>query len=251
MRRKLAWSKGESVEPVDSFQSHSLVGLDPRARPSLLHWGIAVVVVPLILYPLARWMEGPVPAPGQSEMETSYQHYLAGRYQDAIISAKAAVAADPNLAGAYNNLAVSYMALNRTDEAIQAVQEAIRLQPDSQLSRNNLAWFQREKSQASLPPIPAAAAAQAAALLNESLQQYQAGRFRECLDTSTRSATLNPRAPGAFINMGICAGNLGLWDVAIRNTEEAIRLDPTSSLARNNLAWIQQQGANSLIRNGR
>ncbi len=78
-------------------------------------------------------------------------------------------------------------------------------------------------------------------LLGESLRHYQAGRFKECMETAQQSAKLNPMSSQAFNNIGICAGNLKLWDQAIRSTLEAIRLSPDSLLAKNNLVWIEQQ----------
>ena len=43
------------------------------------------------------------------------------------------------------NLALGLAALGRWDEAIAAAREALRLRPDFQLARNNLAWAEREK----------------------------------------------------------------------------------------------------------
>ena len=98
-----------------------------------------------------------------------------------------------------------------------------------------------EKAQAAASPVSAAQAAEAADLLDQSLQHYQAKRFTECLVAAAQSARLNPSSAPAFNNAGICAGNLQLWDEAIRNTQEAIRLDPDFQLAKNNLAWMQQE----------
>lgn len=66
----------------------------------------------------------------QSTLQTSFEHYQARRYQDAITAAKATLATDPSLADAYNNMAVSYLGLRMFDKRIQAAQEAIRLRPD-------------------------------------------------------------------------------------------------------------------------
>ena len=215
---------------------------------SAWRWGIAVAVMALIAYPAARWAGigggGAAVAPasaGARELQSSFEHYRAGRYQEAVTAARASLAANPNSAEAYNNLAVSYMGLRQIDDAIQASQEAIRIRPDFQLAKNNLAWLQREKAKAALPPPTAAQAAEAAALLNQSLQHYQAKRYTECLDTALRSARVNPNSAQALNNAGICAGNLQLWDEGIRNAQEAILLDPGFQLAKNNLAWLQQE----------
>jgi tetratricopeptide (TPR) repeat protein len=81
----------------------------------------------------------------------------------------------------------------------------------------------------------------AGALLSQSLQDYRAGRFKECMDAARQAATVDPSFAEAFNNVGFCAGKLQLWDEAIRNTKQAIRLDPDFQLAKNNLAWLQKQ----------
>src|SRR5215510_9905416 len=91
------------------------------------------------------------------------------------------------------------------------------------------------------PAISAERSAQADALLAESVQHYQAKRFGDCLVTALKSAELNPGSARAFSNAGICAGALDLWDEALRQTQQALQLDPNFQLAKNNLAWIQQE----------
>ena len=88
-----------------------------------------------------------------------------------------------------------------------------------------------------------APSASAQALLNVSLADYRAGRFRECMEAASQAATMDPRYAAAFSNTGICAANLGLWEEALRNTLEALRLQPDFQLAKNNLAWIREERA--------
>jgi Flp pilus assembly protein TadD len=95
-----------------------------------------------------------------------------------------------------------------------------------------------DKTQGVLSPIPEE---KSDALLGESMQHYQAKRFADCLVTALKAAELNPGSARAFNNAGICAGALQLWDEALRQTQQALRLDPNFQLAKNNLAWIQQE----------
>ena len=222
---------------------------ETSAIPSgVWRWGVGAVVVLLMIYPLARWTtgRGGAPAdtkstPAQTALQTSFEHYQAGKYPEAIAAAKLAIQADPKLADAYNNLAVAYLQLRQYDEGIKAAQQAIELQPTNQLAKNNLAWIQREKAKAAGSPIPAEPSSVAGNLLNQSLSDYQAGRFKDCMDHAVQSAKMNPASAQAFNNIGICAGHLNLWDEAIKNTQEAIRLAPDMQLARNNLAWIMRE----------
>ena len=233
---------GSAAEPS------KVAGSDNGTRWGPGRWAImAVVVLLLVVYPAARWMLSrsggaePLPRAGEAELQAALRSYQAGRFEDAITAAKAALAANPNSANAYNTMAVSYMGLHRVDEAIQAAQTAIRLQPDFQLARNNLAWFQQENAKAAAQPVAPGTADQMGALLNLSQQQAQTGRFKECIDTATQAVKLDPGSARAFNNIGFCAANLKQWDEAIRNTQEAIRLDPSLQLAKNNLAWMQQE----------
>jgi tetratricopeptide (TPR) repeat protein len=201
----------------------------------------SALVAVLLVYPLslAAWRQtAPAgQAPAQSALTASYEHYQAGRYEEAIASAKTALAADPNSADAYNNMAVAYLGLRKYPEAVRAAEEAIRLKPDYQLAKNNLAWIQREQANPTAPPTPADT------LLSDSLKHAQAGRFKECVDAARQSARLDPKSSRAFNNAGFCAGSLKLWDEAVKDVREAIRLDPNNQLAKNNLAWIEQQKA--------
>ena len=54
----------------------------------------------------------------------------------------------PAYAEAYNNIAAAYASLGKWDQAIAAAEAALRLKPDFQLARNNLAWAQSQKAKA-------------------------------------------------------------------------------------------------------
>jgi tetratricopeptide (TPR) repeat protein len=206
-------------------------------------WVSAVVTLVVLLGAWASEAKQTTPgdtATADKHLQASFEHYNAGRYDEAITAAKAALAANPNMADAYNNMAVSYLGLRRFDEGIQAARDAIRLKPDFQLAQNNLAWIQREQASAANPPVPPTPAE---TLLTDSLRHAQAGRFTECVESAKQSAKLDPTSTGAFNNAGFCAGNLKLWDEALKDMREAIRLDPNNQLAKNNLAWIEQQKA--------
>lgn len=193
---------------------------------------VAVVLLPLAA--CSKTAAAPNPRSGKA-IQDSLDHYKAGRYQDALAAAKTAVSEDPKSVEAYNNMAVSYLALEMYDEGIHAAQEALRLKPDFQLAKNNLAWIQREKAKAASAPPPTASS-----LLNESLQHAVASRFQQCFDVAAQAAKLDPKLAEAFNNAGFCAWRLQRWDDAVRNTQEAIRLNPNFQRAKNNLAAMQK-----------
>jgi tetratricopeptide (TPR) repeat protein len=239
----------DGMSPGPPAEVEALASAGGPTQGSTGRWLLIAVFLVLVVYPATRWLmssehrAGAPTAVARAQIQASFQLYQAGRYEEAITDAKAVLAANPDSADAYNNLAVSYMALGRVDEAIEAATQALRINPAFQLARNNLAWFQQEKARADRPPVSPEQAAQAATFLNQSLQHAQAQRYVECVEAATKATTLNPASAAAFNNLGYCLGAMHRWDEAIRYTEQAIRLDPSLQLAKNNLAWMQQQKA--------
>ncbi len=92
----------------------------------------------------------PVISPAQPQrpdelLNLSLSLYQAGKFEESIRAAQAALQIDPNYAEAYNNIAAAYSALRRWDESIAAARQALRLKPDSTLARNNLNWALEQK----------------------------------------------------------------------------------------------------------
>lgn len=219
-------------------------------------WLVALVVVLFVVYPAVRWLTtrnsapaGAPPAastpaaPAAALMAESFRAYQAQKYEESIAAAQKALAADPTLADAYNNIAASFMGLKKTDEALAAVQQALKLNPNLQLAKNNLAWIQQERAKANRPSLPPETVAKVGQLLNQSLAQTQAKQYRECIATAGEATKLDPFAARAFNNLGFCHALLGQWDDAIKSAQQAIALDGTLQIAKNNLAWMQQEKA--------
>ncbi len=202
---------------------------------SLAKWLFVAAGVALLAVPVVRRFSSPsgAPAAGYSaNLNRSLQYYQSGQYPEAIVAAKEALKVNPNSELAYNNIAVSYAAMKNWDEAIRNIREALRVKPDFQLAQNNLAWFQKAQGGAAPPTAENKAAADH---VNLSLQQCQAGRYKECIDEARQAIALKPDYAEAYNN--VAAGYMGLqnWDEAIKNAQEALRINPDFSLARNNL----------------
>ena len=84
----------------------------------------------------------------ESYLSQSLAEFQAGKYQDSIASARAALKIRPEFAEAYNNIAVSEIRLQNFEKAVAAAETAVRLKPDLQLAKNNLAWAISEKQKA-------------------------------------------------------------------------------------------------------
>ena len=69
----------------------------------------------------------------------------AGRYDDCLKNAKAAIELRPDYAEAYNVMAMALIATNHGDDGIEALRQAIRIKPDYETAKKNLAWALEEK----------------------------------------------------------------------------------------------------------
>jgi tetratricopeptide (TPR) repeat protein len=200
---------------------------------------IALVVVALLSWQTMEAQQGQQGQPNY--LALSFERYQEGRYQDSIDAAQNALKADPKSSSAYNNIAVSLLALKRYDEAIANAQLALRIQPDFALAANNLAWIQGEKAKVSgLVPLPKSAAATPESHLEQSYNAYLHGQFHECITAAQDALRLRPGYADAYNNLGACSAGLGKWDEAIRNAQEALRLRPDYPLAKNNLGFAMQ-----------
>ena len=79
-------------------------------------------------------------------LNASLRDNRAGRYEQSIQDARAALRLRPDYAEAYNNIAAAYASMHEWDNAISAAQNAVRLKPDFQLAKNNLAWAEAENA---------------------------------------------------------------------------------------------------------
>jgi protein O-mannosyl-transferase len=82
----------------------------------------------------------------------SLAHYRAHRYREAVAAARRAVTLKPGSPEAYNNIGAALNEMGLWDEAIVNLNVALRLRPDFQLARNNLAWAERQRKRAVAAP---------------------------------------------------------------------------------------------------
>ena len=183
------------------------------------------------------------PATALDFLNLSFKLYQAGRFADSIAAGTASLKLEPNSAAAYNNRAAAFASLRLWDSAIADAREAIRLKPDFQLAKNNLAWASQQKQQEAAALAAANPSARPRAYLDLSLQFYRTGKFPECIAAATQALRLQPNMAEAYNNIAACEGGLKLWDQAIAAARQAIRLKPDFQLAKNNLQWCSQQKA--------
>ena len=132
-----------------------------------------------------------------------------GRYSDALEASDEAIKLDPNIAMAWNNKAAALMYLKRYSEAFDAIDEAIRLTPNLGLS-----WSTK------------------GSIL------YCLGRYSEALIADDEAIRLDPNYPYTWINKAANLVGLGRYSEALESSNEAIRLDPNIAEA-----WINRADA--------
>jgi Flp pilus assembly protein TadD len=76
-------------------------------------------------------------------LSVSLQSYQAGHYQECLDAARQALTLDPTAVPAYNNVVACANKLGRLDEALAAGEAALRLEPENQLLKSNLAVTRR------------------------------------------------------------------------------------------------------------
>jgi protein O-mannosyl-transferase len=79
-------------------------------------------------------------------LNVSLSEYQKKNFQASIDAAHRTLQFNPTSELAYNNLGAAYAALAQWDLAIQNDQQALRLKPDFQLAKNNLAWALSQKA---------------------------------------------------------------------------------------------------------
>jgi tetratricopeptide (TPR) repeat protein len=76
----------------------------------------------------------------EAYLDLSLAYYRTGRFAPCVDAARLALQLRSGYAEAFNNIAACSNAMGRWDDGIAAATEAARLDPASELARNNLAW---------------------------------------------------------------------------------------------------------------
>lgn len=189
--------------------------------------------------------------------------YDAGRYEQAAALAAQHLASEPDDASALVLLARCRLRLDRTRDALAAVDEALRHEPDSLMAwlvRTDVLLARRaypEAEQSARRAVEIAPyhwgshyalgaaldrAVDAAGQRPVDWSQGTAARKAEAYEAARRAVELGPEEDAAHFLVGITAQRLGDHKTAQRAYETALRLNPDSSEAHNNLSLIHMRG---------
>jgi tetratricopeptide (TPR) repeat protein len=194
---------------VDLVSLVRVVGADPRVGPGADTWvrPYAMVAAVVTAAVLANW---PILSADMNRAVSEHNLGAAlqgdGRYDEAIVHYRRAVAFRSDYAPAYNNLASSLRSKGQLREAIATYEQALRLQPDYPEAHYNLAN----------------------ALLADGRRDEAVAHFQRALESMAGSADVHN-------NLGIALMEKGQVAEAVTEFRQAIQLEPGSAKAHRNL----------------
>ena len=153
---------------------------------------------------------------------------------------------EPSNANAYNNLGVANIMLKNYTLGIDACKKAISLDTSFQLAKNNLKWGLDEK-QKTINIINTLLTTSPdkqdqAFYIQLGLLYMQVGEYNKSMTIWSDGLKKYPSASSIFYNnIGTAQVFNKEYDKAIENFNEALAADPNNQLAKNNIAWAQQE----------
>ena len=234
---------------------------DPSARRRLaatLVTGVAVAYAAVTIQrnqdyrsEAGMWADVAAKQPDNARAHINLANLLgrAGRYEEAIAHAQAALRLRPDDVDAYNNLGSIYDAMHRLPDAAAAYRRAIQAWPNDPRAYRGLGRVAAQLRQ----PDEAIANFQSAIRLEPRFvaaridladQLVRQGRYGEAIAQYEASIQLNPYyAASLYGNYGIALTHAGRLADAADQYRKALQLDPNQAASHSNLgAVLIQQG---------
>jgi len=165
-----------------------------------------------------------------------------GQFNQALEAARKAVELDPNHADARAFLAEVYLDLDRLDEATSEAQMAVQLDDQSAEAHRSLGWVYFFKEQ--LPEALSEHEKAAQLEPNLWLRQHELASMRrqseayvEAIIAYQRAIELRPHA-WSYAGLGACYYELGQYEQALPNLQQALSLDPNYEDAYALMGWV-------------
>jgi stress-induced-phosphoprotein 1 len=154
-----------------------------------------------------------------------------GQHEEAIQLVQSAIekgrehgASYESIARAYQKIAVSYVALNNLESAIEALKSSLLEKKDSgvqkELKRLQDKW-EKQKAQAYESPELSEQAK------NEGNLAFKNGDFPKAIEHYSEAIKRAPRNPALYSNRAAAYSKLGEMPMAIKDCEKALEIDPT------------------------
>jgi tetratricopeptide (TPR) repeat protein len=165
----------------------------------------------------------------------------AGQSSKAIEAYQQALRINPEYADAWNNLGNRYDDAGQSGKAIESYQQALRINPDHAFAWNNLGVTYRNAGQ----PAKAIEALQQALRINPeyaeawntlgSVYSDKAGQSAKAIESYQQALRINPDHAMAWSNLGNVYDDVGQFAKAIEAYQQALRIKPDHANTWNNL----------------
>ena len=145
----------------------------------------------------------------------------------------------------WNLLGSSSVQLGKLDEAVNAYQKALYLQPNNAEVHNNIGVVFKEKGMLSeaIQSYNKAISIKpnyAEAFYNKGVAAQDHGNVKEAIKAYSKAIYFKPNYPSAYGNMGNALRDLGKLDEAIDSFTKAISLEPNNPTAYTNLGNVMK-----------
>ncbi|WP_300596708.1 tetratricopeptide repeat protein [Niabella sp.] len=162
------------------------------------------------------------------------------RFEDAKNMAEKALAINNRSYMAYEVLMGALQGLSMWDVLKQTATAALQLNPGDAKALQYLQAAQQRKTVAPLPD-DVVSAVSVVNYINISLEQYNAGKYEDCINTCKQALSVDPDNADAYNNMCAAYNMLKEWDKARQACLKALQLNPNHPNAPANLKWAIQQ----------
>jgi tetratricopeptide (TPR) repeat protein/glycosyltransferase involved in cell wall biosynthesis len=187
--------------------------------------------------------------------ENAVAHHLAGRADAAIATYRGAIATDPALAPAMNNLGALLGARGLSAEALELFQRAVAVDATYAEAHNNLgiALAQSGRHAEAVVHFEAALAREPERAVwwnNLGNACVECFRFERALDAYDRAIAIDPASADAWSNRGLALRGLRRADDAITSFQRALDVDPRFANALVNLGIVlkeQKRGDEAIV----
>lgn len=159
---------------------------------------VAIAAILVVLIAMLLWFLAPNKDTAVAANNRAVVYNKSGEYLKAIEASNQAIKLDPSLAVAYNNRAWSYLELGQYEQAITDSSKAIDLDPRLALAYSN-----------------------------RGLAYIRLGHYEQAVADCTKAIDLDPRLALAYANRGTAYIQLGRYDKAIADLHKAVQLDPS------------------------
>jgi Flp pilus assembly protein TadD len=179
-------------------------------------------------------------------VEMAGQLYSRGQYGPAARVCQQVIDSRPGNADAHNILGVTLAAMGRTDEAVESLKRAIKINAQAPSYHSNLGEILRLAGRTSeaeevLKEAIKLAPDSPQALNNLGITQYELRKFSNAVDFYRRALAVNPAMSEALNNLGNALRMTGDIDGAVQAYQEALTQRANYPEAYNNLGTLLQQ----------